>query len=130
MTTIQPVVVLIYHRQVSSEDASRMLQTITEQNNCTPLFTIDLCATYLFMFWGVNTNLHFLYHAFFPDYSVLVLGAGIAGMRAAQLLSEAGASVRIIEGSDRIGGMLWTHMQKSMKLKHQYQAFPVHHSQP
>ena len=39
------------------------------------------------------------------DYSVLILGAGIAGIRAAQLLSEAGANIQIIEGSDRIGGI-------------------------
>ena len=36
---------------------------------------------------------------------MLILGAGIAGIRAAQLLSEAGANIQIIEGSDRIGGI-------------------------
>ena len=41
----------------------------------------------------------------YSDYSVLILGAGIAGIRAAQLLSEAGANIQIIEGSDRIGGI-------------------------
>ena len=46
-------------------------------------------------------NLSLLY----SDYSVLILGAGIAGIRAAQLLSEAGANIQIIEGSDRIGGI-------------------------
>ena len=42
----------------------------------------------------------------FSDYTVLILGAGVAGVRAAQLLSEAGANIQIIEGSDRIGGIL------------------------
>ena len=41
----------------------------------------------------------------FSDYTVLILGAGIAGVRAAQILSEAGANIQIIEGSHRIGGI-------------------------
>ena len=41
----------------------------------------------------------------FTDYTVLTLGAGVAGLRAAQVSSESRANVRIIEGSDRIGGM-------------------------
>lgn len=35
---------------------------------------------------------------------VLVLGAGLAGLQAALILQEAGMNVRVIEGSNRVGG--------------------------
>lgn len=41
-----------------------------------------------------------------PD--VLVLGAGLAGLHAALLLEEMGARVRVLEGSGRIGGRVYT----------------------
>lgn len=40
--------------------------------------------------------------------SVLVLGAGVAGMVAALELSRAGYKVRVLEFNDRIGGRSWT----------------------
>jgi monoamine oxidase len=40
---------------------------------------------------------------------VLVIGAGIAGLRAARLLQHAGNSVEVIEARDRLGGRLWTN---------------------
>lgn len=42
------------------------------------------------------------------SYDVLVIGAGLAGLNAALNLEDAGYSVRIIEGSNRIGGRMFT----------------------
>ena len=39
---------------------------------------------------------------------VIVIGAGLAGLHASQLLEELGYSVRLLEGTDRIGGRLYT----------------------
>ena len=41
-----------------------------------------------------------------PD--VIVIGAGLAGLHAALLLEEQGANVRVLEGSGRIGGRMYT----------------------
>ena len=40
--------------------------------------------------------------------SVLILGAGIAGLVSAYELSQAGYAVKVIEARDRIGGRAWT----------------------
>ena len=42
------------------------------------------------------------------DVDVIVLGAGLAGLAAAQRLGEAGTAVTIVEARDRIGGRVWT----------------------
>ena len=42
------------------------------------------------------------------DPDVIVLGAGLSGLNAALLLEELGASVRVLEGSNRIGGRVYT----------------------
>lgn len=42
---------------------------------------------------------------------VLVVGAGIAGLAAAQRLLQAGAQVTVLEARDRIGGRIWTSQQ-------------------
>lgn len=39
----------------------------------------------------------------------LVLGAGIAGLRAAEVLRAAGKRVIVLEARDRVGGRVWTH---------------------
>ena len=40
--------------------------------------------------------------------SILVIGAGMAGLGAARQLQDAGHTVMVIEGRDRIGGRVWT----------------------
>ena len=39
---------------------------------------------------------------------VIVIGAGLSGLYAADLLEQAGLSVKVLEGRDRIGGRLHT----------------------
>jgi monoamine oxidase len=39
---------------------------------------------------------------------VLIIGAGVAGLAAAGVLSRAGVRVRILEARDRMGGRIWT----------------------
>ena len=43
-----------------------------------------------------------------PADKVIIIGAGIAGLSAARLLTDAGYQVTILEGRDRIGGRLHT----------------------
>jgi len=40
--------------------------------------------------------------------SVLVAGAGLAGLAAAHDLVAAGATVTVVEARDRVGGRVWT----------------------
>jgi monoamine oxidase len=40
---------------------------------------------------------------------VIVVGAGLAGLTAAEALSKAGKSVLVIEANDRVGGRTWNH---------------------
>ncbi len=40
--------------------------------------------------------------------SVVVVGAGAAGLGAAERLHAAGLTVRVVEGRDRVGGRVWT----------------------
>lgn len=42
------------------------------------------------------------------DETILVVGAGIAGLAAARRLQSAGYTVVVLEGRDRIGGRVWT----------------------
>jgi monoamine oxidase len=40
--------------------------------------------------------------------SVLVAGAGLAGLAAARELSAAGANITVVDARDRVGGRVWT----------------------
>ena len=40
--------------------------------------------------------------------SVIVVGAGAAGLAAAAMMAESGIEVRVVEARDRIGGRVWT----------------------
>lgn len=42
------------------------------------------------------------------DVSVLVAGAGLAGLAAARDLADLGATVTVVEARDRVGGRVWT----------------------
>ena len=43
------------------------------------------------------------------DHKVIIIGAGAAGLSAAQRLASAGLSVTILEARDRIGGRIFMH---------------------
>ena len=44
-----------------------------------------------------------------PKAPVTIVGAGMAGLAAAHELKRLGYPVHILEGSDRVGGRIWTH---------------------
>jgi len=45
------------------------------------------------------------------DPDVVVVGAGLAGLTVAYGLAQRGVRVRVLEGSDRLGGRVWTQVQ-------------------
>jgi uncharacterized protein with NAD-binding domain and iron-sulfur cluster len=62
--------------------------------------------------------------------SVLVIGAGAAGLAAARDLAAAGLSVTIIEARDRIGGRVHTIHDESLNLPVELGAEFVHGKHP
>jgi monoamine oxidase len=52
-----------------------------------------------------------------PDYDVIVIGAGFAGLAAARELGRHGHSVLLVEARDRIGGRTWTSERLGRKLE-------------
>lgn len=56
-----------------------------------------------------------------PD--VVVVGAGLAGLSAAKVLTRAGLSVKILEASAKIGGRVQTELIDGYRLDHGFQLF-------
>ncbi|MEI8240868.1 MAG: FAD-dependent oxidoreductase, partial [Actinomycetota bacterium] len=44
-----------------------------------------------------------------PQHDVVVIGAGLAGLRCATDLVAAGREVVVVEARDRVGGRVWSH---------------------
>jgi phytoene dehydrogenase-like protein len=56
-----------------------------------------------------------------PDADVIIVGAGLTGLRAAHRISQAGLSVLIFEKTGHIGGRMTTHETSGYKVDHGFQ---------
>src|SRR5436190_9137033 len=65
-----------------------------------------------------------------PDADVLIIGAGVAGLAAAQELSAAGSRVIVLEARDRLGGRIHTHREKGSMVPIELGAEFVHGKSP
>lgn len=59
------------------------------------------------------------------DADVVVVGAGLAGLRCAGLLAEAGLAVRVLEASDDVGGRVRTDEVDGFRLDRGFQVLPT-----
>ena len=50
------------------------------------------------------------------DADVIILGAGLAGLAAANRLGKDGVPVTVVEARDRIGGRVWTQARSRRRL--------------
>src|SRR4051812_25919721 len=64
------------------------------------------------------------------DADVIIIGAGVAGLACAEVLSEAGISVLILEARDRIGGRILTHYDEKNSFPIELGAEFVHGEHP
>src|SRR5262245_55521877 len=60
------------------------------------------------------------------DESILIVGAGAAGLAAARELTRAGREVVVLEARDRIGGRVFTHREKQIPVPIELGAEFVH----
>lgn len=60
---------------------------------------------------------------------VIIIGAGVAGLRAAALLHQAGKTVRVLEAADTVGGRIRTTVQDGFCLDHGFQVLQTAYPQ-
>ncbi|MBV9592260.1 MAG: FAD-dependent oxidoreductase [Actinobacteria bacterium] len=58
-----------------------------------------------------------------PETDVVVVGAGLAGLRAARVLLDAGLDVIVVEAADAVGGRVRTDERDGLLLDHGFQQF-------
>ncbi|MEL6926508.1 MAG: oleate hydratase, partial [Bacteroidota bacterium] len=54
---------------------------------------------------------------------IIIVGAGLAGLTAANYLQQKGHEVKILEASDRVGGRVKTDQHEGFLLDHGFQVF-------
>jgi monoamine oxidase len=65
-----------------------------------------------------------------PEFDVLVVGAGAAGLAAASMLAEAGKRVCVLEARDRVGGRIFSRIEPDVPIALELGAEFVHGRSP